>query len=664
MPIAEPYDLFISYSHHDSEWVVGWLLPRLRAAGLRVCIDRESFDIGVPSLVNMERAVDNSRHTLLVLTPTYVASEWCEFEELLTQTQDPAGRRRRLLPLLLQTCTPPSRIAMLTYADFRDPASYDRQLARVIDALQGRLNLRDLGPELRAFVQPELAAPDDRHEQDYLARVRDECRYLDSEGVDRRRAELRGVFVMLQALKRPAKAPQADVAPTEERAIEMGLVDRAAEVLPGRDRDKKPDAPPPVPPPPPVPLAQALKEHQHLVLLGEPGAGKTTTLQYLALCFATPGLASQELGLDEPRIPIRIALRAGYGGGERLDDYLLRQLYLAYVPEHVGRAWLAEGRLIVLLDGLDEVGEQQRSGVLAAIERFAGTDAGRRSRIVLTSRIAGYASDSIRDAGHYTLQPFAGAADALPYIRGWLRALKPDLDAEPAAAETEQLLAHLQGLKQVSTNPLLLRLVIAVYVETGEPPRDRAALYERYLSDVAWKRALARESPCWDYPAIQAALEAVAWRLQIEGECSVPDLLSTVEAEMPRTAWCREPLDYLRECMGILAEYPDAQNRPCIAFRHLTFREYFVARRLRRAWQAPGGRQRAFAFLRSRLHHPAWREPLLLLAGMLDEQAAADLVLAIWKEADSPYEWELHRDLLLASEVAGSAPALSLYFAR
>ena len=112
------YDVFISYSHADATWVWEWLRPRLEAAGLRVCLDRRDFDVGVPSLENMERAVDHSRHTLLVLTPAWVDSEWTAFEELLTQTADPAARRRRLLPLLLQPCQPPRRIAMLTYADF------------------------------------------------------------------------------------------------------------------------------------------------------------------------------------------------------------------------------------------------------------------------------------------------------------------------------------------------------------------------------------------------------------------------------------------------------------------------------------------------------------------------------------------------------------------
>jgi TIR domain len=142
------YDVFISYSHADATWVREWLQPRLEAAGLRICIDWRNFDVGVPSLINMERAVDHSRHTLLVLTPSWVASEWTDFEELLTQTTDPAARRRRLIPLLLQPCQPPRRIAMLTYADFTQQAAWETELRRVIAAVRGELHFSDLGPPL------------------------------------------------------------------------------------------------------------------------------------------------------------------------------------------------------------------------------------------------------------------------------------------------------------------------------------------------------------------------------------------------------------------------------------------------------------------------------------------------------------------------------------
>ncbi len=129
------YDVFISYSHHDGEWVRNWLLPRLERAGLRVCIDFRDFEVGVPSLVNMEWAVERSRKTLLVLTPNWVKSEWTTFEALLVQTDDPSGLRRRTLPLMLEKCKLPKRIDMLTYADFTRPDQRESQLERIFDAI-------------------------------------------------------------------------------------------------------------------------------------------------------------------------------------------------------------------------------------------------------------------------------------------------------------------------------------------------------------------------------------------------------------------------------------------------------------------------------------------------------------------------------------------------
>ena len=133
--LDDAYDVFISYSHSNAQWVWATLLPRLENAGLRVCLDRRDFAIGVPSLVNMERAVDNSRHTLLVLTPAWVNSEWTEFESLLAGTSDPAGRRRKLLPLLLEPCQPPPRIAMLTCADFCDQGAREQQFEHLLGQL-------------------------------------------------------------------------------------------------------------------------------------------------------------------------------------------------------------------------------------------------------------------------------------------------------------------------------------------------------------------------------------------------------------------------------------------------------------------------------------------------------------------------------------------------
>jgi hypothetical protein len=128
-------DAFISYSHTDREWVLGRLLPRLEAAGLSVIIDERDFEVGVPSLINMERAVERSQYTIAVLTPAWLESEWTEYESLLVGVADPTGRKRKLVPLMLVPCNPPVRIGILTYADFTQPQNWEPQFVRLVAQL-------------------------------------------------------------------------------------------------------------------------------------------------------------------------------------------------------------------------------------------------------------------------------------------------------------------------------------------------------------------------------------------------------------------------------------------------------------------------------------------------------------------------------------------------
>jgi hypothetical protein len=156
VPEANEYgkDVFISYSHDDKEWVRDVLLPRLEQAELKVIVDYRDFDVGVPSLTNMEEAVDQARHTLVVLTPAWVESEWTEFEGLLIGTDDPTGRRRRLVPLLLKKCPRlPRRIAFFTYADFTDPPRCDEEMGRLLRTLTGKV----VPPSIRPILNEQIA---------------------------------------------------------------------------------------------------------------------------------------------------------------------------------------------------------------------------------------------------------------------------------------------------------------------------------------------------------------------------------------------------------------------------------------------------------------------------------------------------------------------------
>jgi hypothetical protein len=140
------YDVFISYSHKDKNWVTNEFLPELEKAGLQVIIDDRDFSIGKPSIQNMVEAIERVRHIIAVLTPNWVASDWTGFEGYLVMTADPIGKQKRLLPLMLEPCKPPPHIAFLTYADFTDPARRPEEMQRLLRAVKTDEELHDALP--------------------------------------------------------------------------------------------------------------------------------------------------------------------------------------------------------------------------------------------------------------------------------------------------------------------------------------------------------------------------------------------------------------------------------------------------------------------------------------------------------------------------------------
>lgn len=94
------YDVFISYSHKDEAWADYVLRQRLDDAGLKVCIDYRDFEAGKMVLLNMQDAVKQSKHIVLVLTRNWLNSEFSLFEALMAGTKDPAGVEKKIIPLL------------------------------------------------------------------------------------------------------------------------------------------------------------------------------------------------------------------------------------------------------------------------------------------------------------------------------------------------------------------------------------------------------------------------------------------------------------------------------------------------------------------------------------------------------------------------------------
>ena len=498
----------------------------------------------------------------------------------------------------------------------------------------------------------------------YLRAVADDWQYLTiTTRGDDRRLPLEGVFFMLQARPRPQPRPTdpplPDIESTEQRLADAGDLDprdmlRTAD----QENDRRSGAPKTAEPPPPVPLDTVMQTDEHLAILGEPGAGKSTALQFIGLCYArvAAGQAVHHLTVNRPAIPILLRLQVSASTIVRstLRTALRAEIQsrLQCQDEDANRlfdAWRQSPGLLVLLDGLDEVPADLRQSVREQIERSARSGIG---RVILTSRPAGFLA--LGGLQEYTLKPFADARqEALPYLKGWLQALKPEWQAqveEKAQSLIEQMQAS-AALRRLLNNPLLLRLSAQHYAATGAIARSRADLYRQWVEE-AWQRARQRGASAQDKQHYLAALQTLAWHMHTGGDTSATALQTALRSAglAADDHAAADLLHRLREQTGLLARLSEAHtDRYLFLFSHMTLREYLVAMRLHNAWQQDA--RRTWRFLKLRLHLPAWREPLALLAGLLDAADAQRLLTWI-AHARSPEERRLRRDLLLAAKLA------------
>ncbi len=129
------YDLFISYADADRAWVEGYLLDALTQSGMRLHFEA-AFALGVPRLLEFERAVQGSQRTLIVLSPAYLAEDFTQFTDLLAQSYGLETATWPVIPLTLKPVQPPSRLAMLEGLDATNPDRWSEVIERLCAELQ------------------------------------------------------------------------------------------------------------------------------------------------------------------------------------------------------------------------------------------------------------------------------------------------------------------------------------------------------------------------------------------------------------------------------------------------------------------------------------------------------------------------------------------------
>ncbi|MFG0320140.1 MAG: SUMF1/EgtB/PvdO family nonheme iron enzyme [Planctomycetota bacterium JB042] len=342
-----------------------------------------------------------------------------------------------------------------------------------------------------------------------------------------------------------------------------------------------------------------------VAVLGDPGWGKTTCARRIGWECASPLHGPASLELPDGTIPVFLRLR-------RLtaDDLegSLRDAFAKYgATRHGGEdearavadALWARGRVLWLLDGLDEVADETLRGRVSAWIRDALRERP-DDRFLVTCRFAGWKGDAVLGPSFLSVEvrPL-DSEQQIEFVERWYRTVEarivgPGAKAEASARErSKALLDVIHGaeflgprLSELAANPLLLSIVCIVHRKDVQLPRSRAALYEKCVAVLLehwreeWRRTQGLKP--FDADAARDVLEPLAWWLHQEVgrvDADVEELaaeaaerLATLSKDTGLKRDGEEFLIQVRDESGLLVA--PAPGR--LAFLHLTFQEYLA----------------------------------------------------------------------------------------
>jgi len=374
-----------------------------------------------------------------------------------------------------------------------------------------------------------------------------------------------------------------------------------------------------------------------LLIRGEAGSGKSTLLRWLAISAAR-GTFTGDLADWNGRVPFLVKLRSHTGRTLPPPERFLEGVadsIAGLMPAGWVHRRLQEGRVLLMVDGVDELPSAQRRAVrpwlAGLIAEYPGL------RVVITSRPAAAGSDWLAAEGFATaLLERMTPADIKELIRHWHDAVR-DAGDLPCAPEQlpgfeAALLARMESaphLRALAGSPLLAAMLCALNLDREKQlPRDRMGLYAAALELLLERRDVERQIRADDGITLERSqklriLQELAWRLSITGRTELPRDAVVRRTGEKLAAMLSAPgdagavLEHLLQRSGVLREPVPGR----IDFVHRTVQEYLTAKQF-----ADDGDLEP---LIAQAHKDQWRETIIMAAGHANAPQRAELLTGL-----------------------------------